>query len=192
MVLAREKERTKYSFFAFSPRICGVAFRDSVQMALGSFLWFHEFLAVCYFFFVCLEFPPLWRKKNLPRLENWHRFGLGGRKQIAGAGAQQRRELRRNGRVVRRDGRLTVNRGWRAQMRVVRRRARVVVVDVMPVAVVTDVGGGEVMQRGFAQRRPAAVVVVADLLQGAAAGRCGRRCRRQHVEMRPLRRRFAS
>ena len=138
-------------------------------------------------------FPPGGGISLSSQLENWHRFGLGRRKQISGARAQQRRELRRNGRVVRRHRRLTVNRGWRAQMRMVRRRARVVVVvAVMPVAVVTDVGGGEVVKRRFAQRRPAAVVVVADLLQRATAGRCCRGRRRQHVEMRPLWRRLTS
>ena len=131
--------------------------------------------------------------RTLSRLKDLHRLRLGGGKQVTGACAEERRKLRRNGRVVRRHRRLTVNRGWRAQMRMVRRRARVVVVvAVMPVAVVTDVGGGEVVKRRFAQRRPAAVVVVADLLQRATAGRCCRGRRRQHVEMGPLWRRFTS
>ena len=116
----------------------------------------------------------------LSQLENWHRFRFW-RKQIAWASAKKCGELWRNGWVVRwwRHGGLTVNGGWRAQMRVMMVRRRHVMSSVVVMLLV--ISGGKMVQRRFTERRAVVVVVaatnVAVWLQRTAGGRCCRCCR---------------
>ncbi len=90
------------------------------------------------------------------QLENLHCFRFW-RKQIARACAEKCGELWRNSWMVRwwRHGRLTVNRGWRAQMRVMMVRRHVMSSVVVMLLVIS---GGKMVQRRFAERRTVVVV----------------------------------